>query len=231
MKPIAITEQFLTIQGEGATVGRLAYFIRFAGCNLWCSWCDSMHSVDPKLFVGKTRDIDYSLIPQNCSLVVFTGGEPTLFDLDRVRTNVLADGKKRVFQVESNATLFPSRATLNIDNFDWNLSPKLTSSRQKTSAADINRLAALDEWSAYSATREGVIFKFVVCTPDDLSEIVGLVQKYSIQPERVYLMPEGRTQENQSASSIDWIVNACKENGFNLSPRLHVMLWGDRRGV
>ncbi len=73
-------------------------------------------------------------------------------------------------------------------------------------------------------------FKFVVQGEEDISEILGIIEKSGISRERIILMPEGR-----SVAEIDkvaaWLADRCRELGFRFSDRLHVRLWGDRRGV
>ena len=223
-----ITEQFLTIQGEGRSVGRLAYFIRLAGCNLWCQWCDSMHSVDPKLFKGKVFPIDYTQIPDECRLIVVTGGEPTLFDLGTIRDLVLKAEPRREIEVETNATRFPSSL---VDDFKWNLSPKLKSSFQKSPELDQKRTAGLQQWADYSRGRSNVIFKFVITTEEDLFDVLNIVKQYHIEPHLVYLMAEGQLPESQSLQSVNYILEFAKLHSFNFSPRLHIMFWGKTRGV
>lgn len=72
--------------------------------------------------------------------------------------------------------------------------------------------------------------KFVVCSPDDLDEIYAMQQALSIEPERVVLMPEGTDRDIIRERAL-WIVEICKQRGYRFSPRLHVDLWGNRRGV
>lgn len=225
-----ITEQFLTVQGEGRSVGRLAYFIRLAGCNLWCQWCDSLHSVDPQLFKGKTFPIDYSKIPTDCHLVVITGGEPTLFDLTSIRAQLLEANPQCEIEVESNATRFPGQI---VDQFRWNLSPKLSSSKQKSPELDQKRLVGLQAWVEYArhTNLNNVSFKFVITSSNDLQEVLELVQKYQIPKNLVYLMAEGQKPESQTLTSVEFILEFAKLYGFNFSPRLHIMFWGQKRGV
>lgn len=222
-------EQFLTIQGEGRSVGKLAYFIRLAGCNLWCRWCDSMNAVDPIQFRGKTFPIDYGKIPADCPLVVLTGGEPTLFNLNEIRNEVRKVNSGCVIEVESNGTVFPVSI---VDLFLWNISPKLTSSDQKSEAHDQKRLLKIQDWSDYAQKKPGeVIFKFVISSPKDLDEVLELVADYGLQKSSVYLMAQGATAESQSTAAVEYLIDAAMRFGFNFSPRLHVQLWGDRRGV
>lgn len=79
---LPIMEHFYTLQGEGCYAGRAAYFIRLAGCNVGCSWCDVKESweVDPKQLM------DFSILLEeirklNVNFVVITGGEPCMYDL------------------------------------------------------------------------------------------------------------------------------------------------------
>ncbi len=224
-----ITEQFLTIQGEGRSVGRLAYFIRLAGCNLWCSWCDSMHSVDPKLFRGRTFPVDYSKIPPDCNLIVVTGGEPTLFNLLQIRDRVRLVNPLREIEVETNGTRFPREI---LDQFKWNVSPKLKSSNQKNAELDEKRLIHLQDWADYSKNSLGnVIFKFVITAQNDLLEVLETIAHFKISKNLVYLMAEGQVPESQNLQAVQYILDFAKEHSFNFSPRLHIIYWGKIRGV
>jgi 7-carboxy-7-deazaguanine synthase len=72
--------------------------------------------------------------------------------------------------------------------------------------------------------------KFVVCSPDDLDEISAMQKALRIEPECIVLMPEGTDRDVVRKRAL-WIVEICKQRGYRFSPRLHVDLWGDRRGV
>ncbi len=82
-----VMEHFFTIQGEGAHTGRPAYFIRTAGCDVKCWWCDVKDSWDgdkhPKISV---RDLAVSAEASRAPFVVITGGEPLLHDLGPLTT-------------------------------------------------------------------------------------------------------------------------------------------------
>jgi 7-carboxy-7-deazaguanine synthase len=72
--------------------------------------------------------------------------------------------------------------------------------------------------------------KFVVVEEDDLAEIRDLVAKVRANPQRVVLMPEG-TDPEVLRERAAWLVEICKQEGFRFSPRLHIDLYGNRRGV
>jgi Organic radical activating enzymes len=82
---LPLVEDFYTIQGEGFNSGKPAYFIRLGGCDVGCSWCDARYTWNPKLY--PPVDID-DIVARAVSLpaqaVVVTGGEPTLYPLDKL---------------------------------------------------------------------------------------------------------------------------------------------------
>ena len=72
--------------------------------------------------------------------------------------------------------------------------------------------------------------KFVIEKPDDLDEVRVLIGALDADRGRVILMPEG-TDRNRLRERAVWLAEICKQEGFRFSPRLHVDLWGHRRGV
>jgi 7-carboxy-7-deazaguanine synthase len=72
--------------------------------------------------------------------------------------------------------------------------------------------------------------KFVVSAPTDMDEIDRMLKELNTSPEQVLLMPEGIDSETLRQRG-DWVVELCKQRGYRFSPRLHVELWGARRGV
>ncbi len=82
-KVIPLMEEFYSIQGEGFYSGKAAYFIRVAGCDIKCKWCDTKKSWNPKNYPLKSvDDIIGNIIVCNAKTVVVTGGEPLLYNLD-----------------------------------------------------------------------------------------------------------------------------------------------------
>lgn len=90
---LPIMEHFLTLQGEGAHSGKAAYFIRLAGCDVGCVWCDvkeSWEAYEDQL--TPIDDLIKVVADQNCRLVVITGGEPLMYDLTELTTKLKAIG-------------------------------------------------------------------------------------------------------------------------------------------
>jgi 7-carboxy-7-deazaguanine synthase len=72
--------------------------------------------------------------------------------------------------------------------------------------------------------------KFVIAKPDDLDEVRALLETLQADRQRVILMPEGTDRDVLRERSL-WLAEICKEEGFRFSPRLHVELYGNQRGV
>ena len=76
-------EEFYTLQGEGFHTGKAAYFIRIGGCDIGCAWCDTKRSWDPEIHkLADVNDIVNNATRQPAKAVVVTGGEPSLYNLD-----------------------------------------------------------------------------------------------------------------------------------------------------
>ncbi|MBK8521699.1 MAG: 7-carboxy-7-deazaguanine synthase QueE [Chitinophagaceae bacterium] len=89
-------EHFYTIQGEGYHQGRAAYFIRLGGCDVGCVWCDVKESWDmdahPKMTVGELVNTVLDSSPGEGGLVVITGGEPLMHNLDALTAALRSKG-------------------------------------------------------------------------------------------------------------------------------------------
>jgi 7-carboxy-7-deazaguanine synthase len=72
--------------------------------------------------------------------------------------------------------------------------------------------------------------KFVVSSPEDIGEIRDIVSRTGAEAGKVVLMPEGIDPLRLREKAV-WIAELCKAEGFRYGPRLHVDIWGDRRGV
>lgn len=80
---LPIMEQFYSVQGEGYFSGRPAYFIRIAGCDVGCSWCDVKESWNANEHkVLSIKQIIDLVTSTNTNFVVITGGEPAMYNLE-----------------------------------------------------------------------------------------------------------------------------------------------------
>ena len=86
-------ESFYTIQGEGFHQGKAAYFIRLAGCDVGCVWCDVKESWEKDLYpMLEVEDIVEKAKAYPGKRIVITGGEPTLYNLERLTKTQRQEG-------------------------------------------------------------------------------------------------------------------------------------------
>ena len=94
MQQLPVMEQFYTIQGEGFHQGHAATFIRLAGCNVGCVWCDVKESWDAaKHPLIKVDELVSKSLLDKSDKVVITGGEPLMYNLDLLTQQLMANGK------------------------------------------------------------------------------------------------------------------------------------------
>lgn len=240
-------EIFYTIQGEGKSIGHPSIFIRTSLCNLHCSWCDTdytwnwigtpfKHEKDSEPGYEKYSKADYmvqlsiheiaaELEPINCRNVVLTGGEPLLQQAELAELMLLlrkADTGYR-FEIETNGTIIPTKAFDELVD-QYNVSPKLANSNNPLKLRE-----KADVYEFFSDNPKAV-FKFVISNEEDLQEVLALISKYNIKPGHVYLMPEGTSPEKLRAKQ-QWLIEACKKYNFNYTDRLHIHIYGNKRGV
>jgi organic radical activating enzyme len=216
-----VAEVFYSIQGEGATAGRPAVFVRLQGCSVGCVWCDTKYSWDPE--AGRAVDLP-ALVDEAatfpCRRAVVTGGEPLESPLFVPLLRGLA-GRGFVIEVETSGIVSPPPS---VDRaIQWNVSVKLAGSgvdeARRISPEAIRGFLARDAW-----------WKFVVTNDTDVSEVLQLAERFALPRARILLQPEAVSREDL-LERAPGVAEACKRHGFGFSPRLHVLLWGAKRGV
>lgn len=115
---LPVVETFYSIQGEGAWTGTNAFFIRLAGCDVGCPWCDTKHSWNARRHPQRhTTDLIAEAKAVNPAIVVITGGEPLMHDLSPLSNGLRAVGLRSHLETSG---AHPFRG-----NFDWvTFSPK-----------------------------------------------------------------------------------------------------------
>ncbi len=225
-----IAEIFYSIQGEGVLLGVPSVFVRTSGCNLRCTWCDTPYtSWQPEGRNMAIEEVIRDVAQFPASHVVVTGGEPMISPEIVPLTGKLRQAGLHV-TVETAGTFF---AAVACDLMS--ISPKLSNSTPHE--RDGGRWAAQHDRLRYQAdvlkrliTEYPYQLKFVVSAREDLQEIRRIQAELGAPPERVVLMPEGVNREMLRERGL-WLAEACKASGYRYSPRLHVDLWGDKRGV
>ncbi|MEZ5325794.1 MAG: 7-carboxy-7-deazaguanine synthase QueE [Verrucomicrobiales bacterium] len=230
-----ISEIFYSIQGEGELTGVPSVFVRTSGCNLRCRWCDTKYaSWNPEgenmeigEIVGRVLESEFA------RHVVITGGEPMVAKGIHDLCQALKDEDFHI-TIETAATVAPDGLACDLAS----LSPKLRNSTplpgeiedswiEKHEPVRLQPDVIRDWIDNYHAQ-----LKFVVADPDGFSEIAELLDEVAVPIRRhqILLMPEGTTSDALESRRMD-IIDLCKEHGFRYCPRLHIDLFGNKRGT
>ena len=221
-----IAELFYSIQGEGILAGVPSFFIRTSGCNLRCAWCDTPYtSWNPE---GESLSLDRiieAVKAHPARHVVVTGGEPMIAPDIVPLTQRLRDLGLHI-TVETAGTVFqPVACDL------MSISPKLANSTPEGPwAAPHEKLRIQPEALRELINRYDYQLKFVIAKPEDVTEARRLADSLGAEAGRVVLMPEGIDRDVLRERGV-WLAEICKAEGFRFGPRLHVELYGNRRGT
>lgn len=194
MKTYKLNETFMSIQGEGINVGTPSLFIRFAGCNLKCSYCDTDFS--EKYVVGQDNFLEWldeRLLKRSIYHVILTGGEPLLQDIQPI-IDLVTDGyHTRTIQIETNGTIFnkdiTSRACVTV-------SPKSPDFKQ----------------------REGTELKLVYTGQEDLEDYMD-----NTTFDFYYLQPCWKDGTANTMETYNKVM-AMRERGWSLSLQVHKLI-------
>ena len=216
---LRVAEVFRSLQGEGPSAGTPAHFLRLQGCDVGCRWCDTKYSWEAT--GGRECSVADAFAELRslgeAPLLVVTGGEPLEHPgVDRLLA--AAVGQWPRVEVETSGIAPPPHAHERL-HYMW--SPKLPSvtPRWAETWAHTERFLGDPRTTAK-----------IVVGERDHDDVLRLVREHRLPRERVMLMPEGLTDQavREGARTL---APLCQREGFRLSPRLHVWLWGAKRGV
>ena len=241
MSSIPVLEIFgPTIQGEGMVIGQKTMFVRTAGCDYRCSWCDSAFTWD-----GSARDEIKQMTPEavyqelirlgqdRFSHVTISGGNPALLaSLDGLVQLLKELGIRTA--VETQGSKWQSWLH---DIDDVTISPKPPSSGMTTD------LDALDQiiHALMASNHQGLSLKVVVFNAEDFAYAQSIHQRYPSVP--FYLQPgnddltvsDTVNLRDKLLESFEWLIDRAMEapdmNDVKVLPQLHALVWGNKRGV
>ncbi|KGM97831.1 radical SAM protein [Clostridium novyi A str. 4552] len=218
-----VVEKFISINGEGKSSGQLSVFIRFAGCNLHCSYCDTKWANEKKVpFCIMTEEEIYKYIQSTkIKNVTLTGGEPLLQEGILTLLKLLCSDKNLSIEIETNGSI-PLKDFITIKNN----SPNFTMD-YKLPCSNMENHMITDNFNYL--TKKDVI-KFVVANKNDLQKLKSIMYKYNlIDKTNIYISPVYGEIE------MNLIVEFMKENklnGVTLQMQLHKIIWDpNKRGV
>jgi len=219
-----VVEKFISINGEGNTAGQLAVFIRFAGCNLRCSYCDTLWAANVEKVEYEElsgEDICRYIKATEIRNVTLTGGEPLLQEGIHQLLSILAEEEFLRVEIETNGSVELGDYSDILPN-----SPIFTMD-YKLGTSGMEKAMKVSNFE-YLKSKDAV--KFVVGSIKDLEIAKYIVDKYRLIDKcAVHLSPVFGKIE------MDTIVEFMKQNkmnGVRLQPQLHKIIWHpSARGV
>ncbi len=224
-----------TIQGEGALIGEPTVFIRAGGCDYRCSWCDSMHAVDsafrdtwapmePAQIWQQVRDLSGG-VPLTVSI---SGGNPAIQDFAPVIAMGKAEGYRFACETQGSVAR-PWFADLDM----LVLSPKPPSSDQ------VVDWDAFDECVQAGRDAGQTVIKIVIFDDRDYQWAQDAAARHPdlplyLQPGNPEVDPDVPVAAQDVADRLLWLVDKVTADRWfrpRVLPQLHVMLWGNLRGV
>lgn len=215
---LLVSEVFDSIQGEGRETGCQTTFVRLAGCNLSCSWCDTQYAQ-----TGGEETTVTDIVARCGRRVSITGGEPLTQDIGLL-IGALSAG--RSVSVETNGSIIPpawawERATgphSATGGLLWSVAPKFGSSNETPSVETLRQFAALPS----------VQFKFVVSDERDWSSALEIAHQVGSHEHPVFVVPNGqdavRLTQHFWGRMGEWAWCDAR-----LTPQMHVFVWGQER--
>nr|WP_321291682.1 putative 7-carboxy-7-deazaguanine synthase QueE [uncultured Trichococcus sp.] len=219
---LQVVEKFVSINGEGRRCGQLATFIRFAGCNLNCGYCDTAWANDRKVaFDPMTAEEVYAYIKDTqVTNVTLTGGEPLLQQDMGALLELLSQDPELYVEIETNGSVLLSK-------FSGLKNPPSFTMDYKLPSSGMERMMALENFD-YLTEKDTV--KFVSGSMTDLEKARELINKYKLtEKTSIFISPVFGEIELES------IVDFMKDNqmnGVNMQVQLHKIIWDpNERGV
>jgi 7-carboxy-7-deazaguanine synthase len=228
-----------TIQGEGVLIGLPTVFVRTGGCDYRCSWCDSLHAVDNR-FRGDWQAMTVEQIWERVRAlsggkpltVSLSGGNPAIQPLGELIDFGHQQGYRFALETQGSVARdwFATLDTLV-------LSPKPPSSQMSTD------WACFDACLAAAQGRPLTVLKIVIFDDEDYAYAKDAAARYPHLP--IYLQPGNHTPPSPDVNNVivdmtgvmrrmEWLVDKATQDrwfGARVLPQLHLLLWGNTRGV
>ena len=219
MFPVA--EKFVSINGEGKCAGELAVFIRFRGCNLKCSYCDTTwaNTGDCPAEMMSVEDIVSYVNEEGVKNVTLTGGEPLLQEnIDILVESLMKSGHN--VEIETNGSISIKNLSEKTYRPDFTIDYKLPSSDMESFMDTGN----------YTYLTEKDVIKFVAGSVADLEKATEIIEKFSLTEKcHVYVSP---VFDRINPAEIVDFMKLKNLNKVRLQLQLHKFIWNpDERGV
>lgn len=215
-----VAEKFVSINGEGQRAGELAVFIRFTGCNLYCSYCDTKwaNKSDCSYEEMTPKEIHSYILSTGVKNVTLTGGEPLIHSNIDELIKLLTSDEDLSVEIETNGSV-------DISEYKKLKNPPTITLDYKSPSSGMERKMLMSNYN-YIDSRDTV--KFVCGSKEDLKKAKYITDNY-INEGKIYISPVfGKIEPEE-------IVNFMIDNNMNnvrLQLQLHKFIWEpDRKGV
>jgi 7-carboxy-7-deazaguanine synthase len=207
-----VNEIFYSIQGEGLLVGVPSIFLRFAGCNLRCSFCDTKYAYKQGTEMSIQEILD-EIKKFACTYICLTGGEPLLQkDTTKLIESLLQKNYKICLETNGSISIkkLVGKKSLLIS---LDIKCPSSGSHEQMNMKNISYLSKKDQ------------LKFIIKNKEDYAYAKKILKKYN-SPCTVFFQPVWGTNPKKLAS---WVLN----DGLpvRLTLQLHKIIWGTKRGV
>lgn len=216
-----VAEKFVSINGEGTHSGQLAVFIRFCGCNLNCTFCDTkwVNEKDAEYSLMDEQQICGYIMDSGIKNVTLTGGEPLLQQGIHELIQMLT-AKGLYVEIETNGSMSIKKYKDIIPLPSFTLDYKLPGSGMENYMDTDN----------FNYVSHNDTVKFVAGDTNDLERFREIINKFSLVDRcNVYLSPVFGSIEPETMVEY---MKKYRINGVNLQLQLHKIIWSpDKRGV
>ena len=213
-----VVETFASIQGESTHAGRLCFFIRLAGCNLACSYCDTVYAQEENC--GTDRSIAELIAEVKASrinLVEITGGEPALQKNAPVLAQALLD--------EGFEVLMETNGSVRLDLFPVELKKIIDVKLPSSGMHEANDIVN------YRYLRPGDELKFVAGSLDDLEYAYSWIKRWELDTRGVPLLFSAVFGMIEPAAIVEWLLERNIPNS-RMQLQMHKFIWNpEKRGV
>ncbi len=230
VKKIPVSEIFYSIQGEGKFAGHPSVFVRVGGCNLKCHGfgemgCDSYYAVD-KAYKDEWKLMSVEEIEKGIGKylkfkphLVITGGEPTLFHKELYP---LVEWFENQITIETNATI-----SIDFEKYPaYKKAAFAMSVKLSNSGEEYNKRVKKEVIKSYAKNAKKSFFKFVIDRDlkKEIEDVIGDLRN------EIYCMPLGASKEELEINA-PFVFEFCLKNGYCYSDRIHIRLFGKKKGV
>lgn len=222
MPEFKVAEIFTSINGEGAKAGQPAVFVRFTGCNLGCSYCDTVwaNREDSPFTIMTDREIYNAVKSKGIANVTITGGEPLYRRGISSLLKMIDEDAFLQGEIETNGSISLAPFVQYCNTISFTMDYKLPSSGMENKMCQDN----------FDVLRSHDTVKFVAGSSEDLDRTLEIIDRYRLRKRvNIYISPVFGKIEPRTI--VEFMIEN-RMNDVNMQLQLHKFIWDpDAKGV